>query len=298
MGNVGKAYFGMELDKDYYYLMLKRREDIIHTSFYNESRRYFEEKYEGVKWETYPHVDDNKNESGELGEILSDMDISQGDLNTIERVNRISRNEFFIAAAILSIAIYNKSYNVMISWIYNGREDMELMSTVGLLFRELPVAVNLNKSMTLRDLFKEVHLQVQKGIEHSCYPYVDKTNSGTLNDAAYLLYQQDLRDNQGMEGMEMETVDIRQNQAATQTMLDIEILDGSDGLEVMIDYAAGIYKDESMEKFRLLFMRTVDAMISHDSQDDISLAEIKKEIDNKKPLITVALSKVKFKFFN
>ena len=173
----------------------------------------------------------------------------------------------------------------MVSWIYNGREDKELMTTVGLLFRELPVGVHINDDMNIRDLYSMVHEQVQKGIEHSCYPYIDKTTGSTEIESAYLLYQQDLRDADGMDaGMDMETIDIRQNQAATQTMLDIEILDGSDGLEVMLDYAKARYEDESMEKYKLLFMKTVKVMTTHNSQEDVTIKELKKEIKDSSAL--------------
>ena len=143
----------------------------------------------------------------------------------MERQYRISRNEFFIAVAMLAISIYNKKNDIKISWIYNGREDMQSMSTVGLLFRDLPVGVHLNDKATIRDIFADIHNQVQGGIEHSCYAYVDKHNQ-VGNECAYLLYQQDIRDMGGADGMNIETVDIRQNQAASQTILDMEILDG------------------------------------------------------------------------
>ena len=151
-------------------------------------------------------------------------------MKAVERHYRISRNEFFIAVAALAISIYNNKDDIKLSWIYNGREDMLAMNSVGLLFRDLPVGVRLRDDLTLRDLFSDIHDQVQKGIEHSCYPYVDIHNQAGGSEAAYLLYQQDIRDTSGLEEMSIETIDIRQNQAASQTMLDMEILDGDDGL--------------------------------------------------------------------
>ena len=74
---------------------------------------------------------------------------------------------------------------------------MTAMTSVGLLFRELPVGIRLKDSTTLRELFADVHTQVQKGIEHSCYPYVDINHRAGSEEAAYLLYQQDIRDSAG-----------------------------------------------------------------------------------------------------
>ena len=50
-----------------------------------------------------------------------------------------------------NIKIYNKENDIKISWIYNGREDMTAMNTVGLLFRDLPIGVRLKDEMTLRE---------------------------------------------------------------------------------------------------------------------------------------------------
>ena len=156
------------------------------------------------------------------------------------------------------------------------------MNTVGLLFRDLPVGVRLKDEMTLRELFAEVHTQVQKGIEHSCYPYVDIHNQVGGEEAAYLLYQRDIRDMGGLEGMNVETIDVRQNQAASQTVLDMEILDGADGLILMIDYTASLYDDESMNDFKDTYLRVAQGLVTHNSQKDVTIGEIRNKYTNKK----------------
>ena len=280
MGNVGKAYMGMQPESDLYYLFLQNREDAEKTEFYEESRRYFEERFDGVKWSSYPKTDHESREN-EMGELFAPLGIEQPQMKAIERQYKISRNEFFITVAALAISIYNEEDNIKLSWIYNGREDMEAMNTVGLLFRDLPVGVKLTNDMTLRELFSDVHVQVQKGIEHSCYPYVDIHDQAGGEEAAYLLYQRDIRDMGGMDGMDVETIDIRQNQAASQTLLDMEILDGEDGLILMIDYTASLYDDESMDRFKDIFVRVAQALVTHNSQTDVTIGEIRRQNSNK-----------------
>lgn len=279
MGNIGKAYMGMMPDPDYYYLMLAQREEAVKTDFYQESKEYFEKLYDGIQWSSYPRIDHQSREN-ELGELFVPLGIEQAQMSAMERQYRISRNEFFIAVAMLAIAIYNKKNDIKISWIYNGREDVQMMTTVGLLFRDLPVGVRLHDKDTIRDIFADIHNQVQGGIEHSCYAYVDRHNQVGGEEAAYLLYQQDIRDLDG-GGMNIETVDIRQNQAASQTILDMEILDGKEGLVLMIDYAASRYTQESMERFRDLFVMTAQALVTHNSQKDVTVQELRNKLSDK-----------------
>ncbi len=280
MQNVGKAYMGMQPDPDLYYLILQNREEEANTEFYEESKRYFEERFENVEWSSYPETD-HESRKNEMGELFAPIGIEQPQMKAMERQYRVSRNEFFITVAALSISIYNKKDDIKLCWIYNGREDMTAMTSVGLLFRELPVGIRLKDSTTLRELFADVHNQVQRGIEHSCYPYVDINHCAGSEEAAYLLYQQDIRDMGGMDGMDIETIDIRQNQAASQTILDMEILDGEDGLELMIDYTASLYDDDSMDKFKDIFINVAQGLVTHNSQTDVTVGELRKKYSSK-----------------
>ena len=203
-------------------------------------------------------------------------------MRAIEKAYKISRNEFFITVAGLAIAFYNNTPDIKISWIYNGREDEQMMNTVGLLFRDLPVSFRLRDEDTLREVFASVHEQVRLGIEHSCYPYVDLHNQVSETESAYLLYQRDIRDMGGMEGLNVETVEIRQNQAASQSILDMEILDGAEGLQLMIDFAASRYREESIERFQDIFIRLAHSLVTHNSQSDITVGELRGKIMDKK----------------
>ena len=281
MSDIGKTYLGLEADPDFYYLMLQRREDAVNSAFYEESRRYFEKRYDRVDWSCFPQTD-HESRDNEMGELFAPLGILQPQMNAMEKAYKISRNEFFITVAALAISIYNRTPDVKISWIYNGREDMENMTTVGLLFRDLPIGIRFKDRDTLRNVFADVHEQVQKGIEHSCYPYVDSRNQAGESECAYLLYQQDIRDMGGKDGFDVEMVDIRQNQAASQTILDMEILDGADGLTLMIDFAASRYKEESMERFKDIYVKLAQALVTHNSQADVTIGEIKDKLEDHK----------------
>ena len=281
MESIGKAYMGMDIEPDYYYLTLQKRHDAIGTEFYEQSKKYFEDRYDSVAWTSYPKTDHESRENL-MGELLAPMGIEQPQMAAMERAYQISRNEFFITVAALSISIYNNANDIKLSWIFNGREDLETMSSVGLLFRDLPVGIRFRDDRMLRDVFADVHEQVEKGIEHGCYPYVDVHNQVANGESAYLLYQRDIRDMGSFGGFDIETVDVRQNQAASQTILDMEILDGQDGLVLMIDFAASRYEESSIEKFKDIFLKTAQCLVTHNSQKDVSIKELKKKLKDHK----------------
>ncbi len=280
LGGVARALMGGSIDPDYYYLQLQEREEIENTEFYQESRKYFEDRYDGIEWSSYPKIDHMSRENA-FGELCAPLNIQQSQLNAVEQIYKISRNEFFITVAALAISIYNSAPDVKLSWIYNGREDMRSMSTVGLLFRDLPIGIRFRDEDTLRNVFADVHEQVQNDIKYSCYPYVDLKNQVGRNESAYLLYQQDIRDLSSMDGIELEHVDVQQNMPASQTILDMEILDGEDGLQLLIDYAASRYRDASIEKFKDIFIKLAQSLVTYNSQQDVTVGEIKARLEVK-----------------
>ena len=91
----------------------------------------------------------------------------------------------------------------------------------------------------------------------------------------------------GLEGFEIEPVDVRQNQAASQTILDMEILDGEDGLGLMIDYAASRYEDASIEHFRDIFLKVAQALVTHNSQEDVTIGQIRNKLREKKSIFQI-----------
>lgn len=263
--------------------MMKKREEDAYSAFYEESKQYFEDRYNGVEWSTHPKID-HESRSNEIGAMEAPLGIEQPQMNAVERAYKISRNEFFITVAALAISVYNEANDIKLSWIYNGREDTHAMNTVGLLFRDLPVAFRFKDSDVLRNVFADVHEQVGKGIEHCCYPYVEMNASQglTAGELACVLYQRDIRDTDDMEAFGIHSMDIRQNQAAAENILDIQILDGSEGLQLAIDFAASRYEEASIERFRDIYVKLAQAMATHNSQSDVTIGELKKKIADKR----------------
>ena len=278
LSNVFNAYAGTALEKDYYYLALTKREQMELTAFYQESRRYYEDTYENISWTVCPEADTTNSSENKLGKLFTDADILPTALASFEKKYMVSRNEFYIAATLLAIAVNTNQNDVQVSWIYNGRDDAALVSTVGLLYRDLPVAVRLSGEMELRDILAEVHAQVQNGIKYSCYPYVERAPQIADGDVTGVLYQRDLYDLDIFGGLHVEMVDILQNKAASQTVLDVQILDGKDGLQYRFDYAASNYKEQTMIDFQKLFERTVSAMVCKVNADVYTFDQLKKDV--------------------
>ena len=81
-----------------------------------------------------------------------------------------------------------------------------------------------------------------------------------------------------MNGMKIETVDIRQNNAASQSVLDIEILDSDLGLRLSLDYASSRYERSTMERFRELFLRITAVLVHADGAEYLTVKGLRDEV--------------------
>ena len=283
INNVINAYLCKPLEKDYYYLVLTRRKQVELTDFYQESYQYHEKTYGNIKWTPYPKFD-RKARENKLGSISCNETISSVHISSVEKKFMVSRNEFFIATALLAIAINTNKNDVHVSWTYNGRDDMASKSSVGLLCRELSVALRLHNKSDLRSIFTEIHEQVRNGIKYSCYPYMVMKPQNEEGDIACVLYQRDIREADDFDGMNTKKVEIAHNNAAAQSVLDIQIHDNEEGLYYVFDYALSRYKQETMTEFQNLFKKVVAAIVSNADTDGYDFEHLKKDVSGKKGL--------------
>jgi hypothetical protein len=132
--------------------------------------------------------------------------------------------------------------------------------------------------MLLKDIFRSTGMQVKKGIENSCYPYEDMDAQVVEEDCISVLYQQDIREADSIDGIKVEQIDIRQNYAAAQNILDIQILDGEDGFQIVFDYSTGRYKRESMEKFLDMLLDVLEYIADNESRDGITFEDVRDAV--------------------
>jgi hypothetical protein len=254
------------------------------TDFYLESHQYHEDTYGNVNWTAYPKFD-KKTPENKLDSLVCEETLSPVHIASVEKKFMVSRNEFFIAVALLAIAISTNKNDVHVSWVYNGRDDMASKSSVGLLCRELSVALRLHDKTNLRDIFTEIHDQVRNGIKYSCYPYMANVPQDEDGDIACIIYQRDIRDGDDFAEIDMKEIEIAHNNAAAQSVLDIQILDDDDGLRYVFDYSASRYEHETMTEFQNLFKRVVSAIVNNSNTDGYDFLQLKKDMCVKGSLI-------------
>ena len=264
-------------EPDKYYLMLSRREALKHQSTYAEDRAYYEKRYGGIQWSKLLNTEIVTRED-ELGSVEQSLKLSPEPFEALMRNSGLGKNGLFIAAELLALAACNQVSDVMISWVYKGRDDQNLQKTVGMLFREFPVAVRLHGKTTLRELFSEVQDQISQGIVHSSYPWLSLNASPQSNDNISLNYQDMIGFEKELQ-MEMEELDLPVSADASPCALEIEIVDEDGDIDISAIFSSSRFRSEEVTRFLNMILVIFNAMLERRDTLDISLRALFEDLE-------------------
>ena len=193
--------------------------------------------------------------------IFRAFDFKQEDVSSLERKYGFGRSGLYIAAAALAIAACNGSEDVMFNWTWHGRSDDRRMNSVGLFFRDMPVAYRLKRGVLLSRLYEEIAAQVREGISHGNVSYWEEKGSYCGKQLTCLIYQGDVYEFRNSGSIVNSVEKLPLPYAACNNQLDIEILDGRDRFGILLDYNARKYEQSTMERFSRIFCAACVQMI-------------------------------------
>lgn len=271
------AYEGKELGGDIYYLKLIERRLEEQSELYKEGKKYYEKLLDKYEWDKFPKID-HEIVNNSFGSCAAMIPIEDSSYDKLHDLYGLSRTAFFIAVTTLAIAFYNGNDNVRISWIFNGREKESDRNIIGTLIRDLYVGIRLQKDTCVRDVYEDVLEQIRMSIVYSCYPYPGPERIGEEGIDANLIYQSDLRNLARSSELKYVPVDIPKKHETADNLLDIEILETENGCKLYMEYIAECYTDESIGRFRRIYMKTACRLVEHMNEPEHAVAMLRDEV--------------------
>ena len=279
MRNLMKAYRGEELERDYYYLSVRETQKALASERAGDDLAYYTGYFEQNLYEDtvlMPKPDAPEAEN-RLGRITADLGGLEPSLREMEKRWGFSYSIFFAAVTLAANAVYNRKLTAGLSWTYNGRTNARKLNSTGLYLCDLPLLVRIRPESSIREYLQTVNAGATGGMEHCTLPFTLIYADGQTDDCMCYLYQENLRD-YGTDLTGMEMVPIRQNKAAASNVLDVEVWNGENGLQLVMEYDAGIYREESMLRFRALFSEIAALLSKADEQT--TLGDVLKTVDS------------------
>ena len=249
LDDVKRALTGEEMTKDYYYYVLAQREQSMSKETHELAKKYFMERYAKESWDK--NLDhDFETDSNTAADMTLPIDITEEEYAAFRRRTGLGKNGLFILAGLLTLAVIKKSDHVMVTWIFNGRKNLPAMKSAGVLYYELPAALTITDGQTLGDVVADIREQLARGIEYSAYSYVRFAfPTPVKDDSVCILYQGDMYNVTEDKELPMEYIEIASQWDGAQTSVDVEICEEADGTSLYLDYAASLYKKETIEEY-------------------------------------------------
>lgn len=174
MSNLQKCLSGKEPVPDYYYYILEQRENEITVALHDEAKAYFEKRYAEVKCvHNLPY--DYDSDENDAGDIDIDLQFTDDDYNAFEVSTGIGRNGLFLIAGLLALSSITNTDTVMVTWIYNGRKDIDSMNSVGMLFYTLPLMLTVTDNLTIEEMLMDIKDQMNNSLKYSSCSFVSST---------------------------------------------------------------------------------------------------------------------------
>ena len=267
--DISDSYEGKPVEEDFFYANLSRLEEELRTETYLKAKEYYEQKEREHEWSRYPRMD------GPL--IIKDLKYMSFLLPVYEEgfqrmleLYSIGKNAFMIAAAALSLAAYNDAAHLSFAWVYHNRENAAESNIMGMLARVLTVYVDLIEGMTLKSFLEEIREQVMIGISYSCYPHANVTAESDLS--LCVIYQSELGEEEQSTVLNLKGEELPNPCDSNEALIDMEIYDTEEGTEILFSYLPHCYKEESMNRFRRMVMKSAALLVQYAKEPDREIA--------------------------
>jgi hypothetical protein len=275
--NLEKLYKDEPIIEDMYYLRLKELEDMKKDKNYNEIIQYMNTKYNLKEPCGCPNKDTdiNKDIKG-LDFCKFTIPKINDKLDTLFKGDDKLYNNFIILASMLAIAKQTNKRDIMVTWLYHGRNSPKSKYIVGNLIRIYPIRIQFKERMKISELNNEITKQSKELLKKLYYPHILYSEDGEImND----IYQKDLNKVENFCGIKRESAAVPPRNldegVFTNQVIDACYNKTEDGLEVEWQYPFTRYKKSTMNGFRDIFIKYCQQLSEHwNDVNEINLMDL------------------------
>ena len=245
--NFSDAYHGRELPHDYAYLFLRDANKRHMGRNFTEAHAWNMDKYGHKEWCRLITPDENSR-SNHVSSVSTSFPVSGKELRLWLEREHMTVNSLVIAASLQTIHEVERKDDVLVGWLYHGRDQLAYQDCMAPVYVELPVAVSFDQIHTAGDLLREVREQAREGVNHADDPFIIGTTAILENDAFRIRNQGGMQNAGGIEGIPSERVELV-NRRAAASLMNVQVLEMPDGeRKLILTYCDRRYHRETAER--------------------------------------------------
>lgn len=231
------------------------------TEAYKKAREYFEKRLAGLEVDSVPVFDMAENPeaperpsgriTGCLGEILG-----QEETDWFAGKNGVTESTLFLGAFAYALAKYNGQTEVLFGSVNNGRRDLKLKRTIGMLVRTLPVYVQIQEEETVAEYLQKLQQDFFETMSHDCCSFEELAGRYQVTSDILFVYQSEtlngMHTKRGL--IPMETLETGNSLAN----LAVHVFKKDGSYEIHLEYRSDVYLERTARTLLSLMVKALE----------------------------------------
>ena len=186
---------------------------------------------------------------------------------------KISPNILFMSSTVLTLSKYVSNKDILISTLFNGRNNPKYQNTIGMLVKTIPIAFKTDRDMDIRKYFEFVNNSWLNVLNHSSYNYVEIANKYELSTDFLYAFHGKIIEDVSINGEKYPRESIDHDLLSCK--ISLNVIEVDDDYEIFIEYNDELYTEEYVSTFTNSIITIIKEFIANgNGLSDIKLKDI------------------------
>ena len=181
---------GRELQKDYYYLYLRRLALQAKTPEARSEHEIVRKLYDG-RWSRFPQPDYDSRGNSNLS-VSAQAKRTLREYRAAAEANSISLGSALVAAGMMALSRFNRTPRVSVEWIFNGRDETWKKDLVGITLCGVPAVMDFDLCKDRESILAEARKQNELGLQYAEYSFALENMSPGQAESMKIVYEHGL----------------------------------------------------------------------------------------------------------
>lgn len=244
------------------------------TPVYQKAQEYFEKRLAGLEVDSVPVFDMPEDPealdhpagriSVHLGEILG-----QEETEWLAGKARVTESTLFLGAFAYALAKYNGQSEVLFGSVNNGRHDVRLKHTMGMLVRTLPIYVQIQEERTVEAYLQALQQDFFETMSHDCCSFEELARRYQVTSDILFVYQSETLNGMNTEQglVPLETLET----GSSLANLAVHVFKKDGSYEIHLEYRSDVYLERTARTLLSLVVKALEGFRSCGYLKDIPL---------------------------
>lgn len=252
LDEVIKAYKGIELERAAYTAFENSLDEkvLLESEAYSEAETYFDKLLENAETASLHHVGLLNENRDVKANAYVDVDLKGEAITSYCRKHDLTVNNFFLTVIMQVLHRLINDEKIAITTICNGRENNDLLRSIGMFVKTLPV-VSTKLPANSKSAFAEIAQQMQQqsfdSQSRSFYPFTTVVERNGIRPNIMFIYQGGVDISAETIEVAKQTVDLNVDLDTVKVPIAIMIGDAAEGnFHMNIEYATARFGNDEM----------------------------------------------------